>query len=72
EPGFWSSGTTRVVLSAILVNGANTLFKLIAWLYTGSHSMFSEFIHSCADTMNQIILGIGLYHSFKKPDTDHP
>ncbi|BFZ15229.1 hypothetical protein BsWGS_18268 [Bradybaena similaris] len=72
EPGFWRSGTTRVVLSAILVNAANTLFKLIAWLYTGSHSMFSEFIHSCADTMNQIILGIGLYHSFKKPDTDHP
>ncbi|XP_005110928.1 zinc transporter 9 [Aplysia californica] len=72
EPTFLKSGSTKVVLSAILVNGANSLFKLIAWLYTGSHSMFSEFIHSCADTMNQIILAVGLYHSFKKPDTDHP
>ncbi|GFN81708.1 Zinc transporter 9 [Plakobranchus ocellatus] len=68
----WKSGSGRVVLSAILVNGLNTLLKLIAWFYTGSHSMFSEFVHSCADTMNQIILGIGLYHSFKQPDTDHP
>ncbi|CAL1532463.1 unnamed protein product [Lymnaea stagnalis] len=72
EPTFWSSGSTKVVLSAVLVNGANTLTKLIAWLYTGSHSMFSEFVHSFADTMNQIVLGFGLYHSFKKPDTDHP
>ncbi|XP_059162959.1 proton-coupled zinc antiporter SLC30A9, mitochondrial-like [Physella acuta] len=72
EQTFWSSGSTKVVLSAIFVNGANSLFKLIAWLYTGSHSMFSEFIHSAADTVNQIILGFGLYHSFKKPDTDHP
>ncbi|KAI8797910.1 proton-coupled zinc antiporter SLC30A9, mitochondrial-like [Biomphalaria glabrata] len=72
EPTFWKSGSARVILSAVFVNGANTLFKLIAWLYTGSHSMFSEFVHSCADTMNQIILGFGLYHSHKKPDTDHP
>ncbi|RUS74794.1 hypothetical protein EGW08_017440, partial [Elysia chlorotica] len=72
EPSLWTSGSGRVVLSAILVNGMNTLFKLVAWFYTGSHSMFSEFVHSCADTMNQIILGFGLYHSFKRPDTDHP
>ncbi|KAK3768076.1 hypothetical protein RRG08_009203 [Elysia crispata] len=72
EPTLWTTGSGRVVLSAILVNGLNTLFKLVAWFYTGSHSMFSEFVHSCADTMNQIILGFGLYHSFKRPDTDHP
>ncbi|GFR68677.1 zinc transporter 9, partial [Elysia marginata] len=72
DSSLWTTGSGRVVLSAILVNGLNTLFKLIAWFYTGSHSMFSEFVHSCADTMNQIILGIGLYHSFKRPDTDHP
>ena len=55
-PTFWKSGSTKVVMSAILVNGANTLFKMIAWIYTGSHSMFSEFIHSAADTMNQVSL----------------
>nr|KAG5699666.1 hypothetical protein BaRGS_005114 [Batillaria attramentaria] len=53
-------------------NGLNSIMKFIAWLYTGSHSMFSEFIHSVADTMNQVILGVGLYHSIKKPDPDHP
>lgn len=69
---FWKSGSARVVMSAILVNGLNSIMKFIAWLYTGSHSMFSEFIHSVADTMNQVILGVGLYHSIKKPDPDHP
>ena len=28
--------------------------KGLAWLYTGSHSMFAEFIHSGADTLNQV------------------
>lgn len=69
---FLKDGSARVVMSAVLVNSLNSVLKLIAWLYTGSHSMFSEFIHSVADTMNQIILGIGLYHSIKKPDPDHP
>jgi len=35
-------------------NAANCVMKCIAWLYTGSHSMFSEFIHSLADTANQV------------------
>ncbi|KAK7486958.1 hypothetical protein BaRGS_00021774 [Batillaria attramentaria] len=72
QMAFWKSGSARVVMSAILVNGLNSIMKFIAWLYTGSHSMFSEFIHSVADTMNQVILGVGLYHSIKKPDPDHP
>ncbi|XP_052828529.1 zinc transporter 9 [Octopus bimaculoides] len=68
----WSSSSGKVVVSAIFINAINTLVKLIAWLYTGSHSMFSECIHSLADTVNQVILGIGLYHSIKKPDAVHP
>ncbi|XP_064608720.1 proton-coupled zinc antiporter SLC30A9, mitochondrial-like [Liolophura sinensis] len=72
EPSFWETGSARVVMYAICVNGVNTVLKLVAWLYTGSSSMFSEFIHSVADTVNQIILGFGLYHSIKKPDAEHP
>ncbi|GAB1601528.1 zinc transporter 9-like [Argonauta hians] len=68
----WMTSSGKVVVSAIFINAINTLVKLIAWLYTGSHSMFSECIHSLADTVNQVILGIGLYHSIKKPDADHP
>ncbi|VVC89166.1 unnamed protein product [Leptidea sinapis] len=53
----------RVVLTAIGINGCNFLFKLCAWLYTGSHSMFSECIHSLADTVNQLILAYGIHKS---------
>uniref|UniRef100_A0A8B9KHL9 Proton-coupled zinc antiporter SLC30A9, mitochondrial n=1 Tax=Astyanax mexicanus TaxID=7994 RepID=A0A8B9KHL9_ASTMX len=37
------------------VNGLNFFFKLLAWVYTGSASMFSEAIHSLADTCNQVL-----------------
>jgi len=38
----------------ICSNAANCVMKCFAWLYTGSHSMFSEFVHSFADTVNQV------------------
>ncbi|XP_071127129.1 proton-coupled zinc antiporter SLC30A9, mitochondrial-like isoform X2 [Mytilus edulis] len=66
------TGTGQVVVSSICVNFFNVIIKGFAWAFTGSYSMFSEMIHSAADTLNQIILGIGLYQSFKKPDSDHP
>lgn len=44
-------------------NAANFVFKLCAWLYTGSHSMFAECIHSFADTTNQLILAYGIHKS---------
>ncbi|GAV07749.1 hypothetical protein RvY_17556 [Ramazzottius varieornatus] len=65
-------GSRRVVYSAIAINAANFSFKFFAWLYTGSHSMFAETIHSFADTCNQLILAIGLMGSAKKPDKIHP
>lgn len=69
---FFQTGSGQVVLTAIGVNFANALIKFIAWAYTGSHSLFSEMIHSIADTVNQIILGIGLYSSHKKADSAYP
>ncbi|KAJ2950452.1 hypothetical protein O0L34_g8695 [Tuta absoluta] len=62
----------RVVLTAIAINGSNFLFKLCAWIYTGSHSMFSECIHSLADTVNQLILAYGIHKSVQMADPDHP
>ncbi|XP_073997153.1 solute carrier family 30 member 9 isoform X6 [Rhodnius prolixus] len=67
---FGSSG--KVVLTAVAINGSNFLFKLFAWLYTGSHSMFSESIHSLADTINQLILAFGIHKSVQRADSDHP
>ncbi|XP_072747668.1 proton-coupled zinc antiporter SLC30A9, mitochondrial [Anoplolepis gracilipes] len=62
----------KVVLTAIAINASNFLCKLIAWLYTGSHSMFSECVHSAADTCNQLILAYGIHKSVQNPDPDHP
>ncbi|KAJ8679616.1 hypothetical protein QAD02_015403 [Eretmocerus hayati] len=62
----------KVVLTAIVINGGNFLFKLYAWIATGSHSMFSECIHSAADTINQLILAYGIHKSVQTPDPDHP
>lgn len=36
---------------------------MATWMYTGSHSMFSEAIHSLADTCNQLILAYGIHKS---------
>ncbi|XP_014663106.1 PREDICTED: zinc transporter 9-like [Priapulus caudatus] len=47
------TGTGKVVVMAAAINFANFMFKMAAWLYTGSHCMFSEMIHSMADTINQ-------------------
>ena len=66
------SESGKVVLWAIGINGGNTLLKFIAWLVTGSHAMFSEVIHSVADTLNQVILAYGIKSSAKKADEAHP
>ncbi|XP_060654434.1 proton-coupled zinc antiporter SLC30A9, mitochondrial [Drosophila nasuta] len=62
----------QVVATAIAINAANLLFKAGGWLYSGSHSMFAEVIHSLADLINQLILAFGIYKSSQVPDTDHP
>ncbi|KAL0269050.1 UNVERIFIED_CONTAM: hypothetical protein PYX00_010790 [Menopon gallinae] len=67
-----TGSTGRVVLTAIFINGGNFLFKFVAWWYTGSHSMFSEALHSLADTVNQLILAYGIYKSVQRADSDHP
>lgn len=53
-------------------NGLNFFFKLLAWVYTGSASMFSEAIHSLADTCNQGLLALGISQSVRNPDPGHP
>ncbi|KAG5861721.1 hypothetical protein JTB14_031809 [Gonioctena quinquepunctata] len=62
----------KVVITAIAINGTNFLFKLFAWVHTGSHSMFSECIHSLADTINQLILAYGIHKSVQIADSYHP
>ncbi|XP_055382274.1 proton-coupled zinc antiporter SLC30A9, mitochondrial [Condylostylus longicornis] len=67
-----SGKSGRVVLIATAINATNFVFKVFAWLYTGSHSMFAEAIHSLADTSNQLILAYGIHKSVQSADTEHP
>ncbi|XP_013117652.2 proton-coupled zinc antiporter SLC30A9, mitochondrial [Stomoxys calcitrans] len=71
EPGL-KGKSGKVVLIAIGINGLNFLFKVGGWLYSGSHSMFAEAIHSLADTINQLILAYGIHKSTQMADSDHP
>lgn len=64
--------SSRVVWTAVFINGANFVAKAVAWLYTGSHSMFAESIHSLADMANQLILAVGIRKSLQEPTADHP
>lgn len=70
--GVFGSESGQVVVTAIVINSLNFVAKSVAWVSTGSHAMFSEMIHSAADTVNQIILAYGIKTSTKTPNTDHP
>ncbi len=67
-----SSGSVKVVFAALLGNIAIASTKFIAALMTGSSAMFSEAIHSLTDTLNQILLLLGLHLSERPADTHHP
>ncbi len=67
-----SSSSRKVVMWAVGINGFNCVGKMVAWLLTGSHAMFSEAIHSAADTANQLILAYGIRKSESHPTEAHP
>ncbi len=58
------------VAAAFVGNLLVTLMKAIAAATSGSNVMFSEAVHSLADTSNQLLLLIGVGRSFKKADED--
>ena len=60
------------LFSKNISNATNAVVKTIGWLFTGSASLFSEAVHSVADTVNQLILTFGLWQSIKKPNPEHP
>lgn len=60
------------VIAAIFGNAIVGLAKFFGFLTTGSGAMFSESIHSLADTANQSLLLIGVERSHKKPNSEHP
>jgi len=58
------------VIFALLGNAFITIIKFIGFFISGSGSLFSEAVHSLADSFNQGLLMIGLKLSTKKADDE--
>lgn len=56
------------VLAALMGNIFIAIIKFVAFMFSGSVALFSEAIHSVADSFNQLLLLIGIKRSIKQPD----
>ena len=57
---------------ALCANLAIAISKLIAAAVTGSSAMMAEFVHSLADSGNQLLLLLGIKHAKRPPSPDYP
>ena len=60
------------MLAAFGANVGIAITKLIAFLFTGSASMLAEFVHSCADCSDQILLLVGRNRAQRLETEEHP
>jgi len=60
------------VVAAFSGNAVVCVAKFVGFFISGSGAMFSEAIHSLADTANQFLLIIGVRLSVKKPNSLYP
>lgn len=58
------------VLLALLGNAFVAVIKCVGFLMSGSGAMFSESIHSFADTLNQALLLLGIRRSTRRADDE--
>lgn len=62
----------RAVIAAIIGNSLVTSAKFVGWFISFSPSMLAESIHSLADTLNQVLLYVGIRHGAGKPTPAYP
>ncbi|XP_019196875.1 PREDICTED: metal tolerance protein C4 [Ipomoea nil] len=62
----------RAVTTALWCNFLVFSLKFGVWLFTSSHVMLAEMVHSIADFANQALLAYGLSSSRRAPDALHP
>ena len=67
-----ASASTKVIIAALIGNGAISITKFFAAFTTGSSAMLSEGIHSLVDTGNQILLLYGIKQAKKPADKKFP
>src|SRR4030065_2837192 len=67
-----TNGSVKAILYALAANLGIALAKGFAAWYTRSGAMLAEAIHSFADTVNQILLLVGLKRAKRPVSEDHP
>ena len=67
-----AQGSKVAVGAAIAGNSAVMTAKFVAFLITGSAAMLSETLHSLADTLNQVLLMVGIVRSSRDADRRFP
>jgi cation diffusion facilitator family transporter len=67
-----SEGRRWVVYAALAANIGVCVAKFVAAGLSGSSSLFSEAIHSLADSGNELLLLLGIRRSKQPPDRQHP
>ncbi len=65
-------GSKLTIYASIAANVLIAVMKFIASLFTGSSAMLSEGIHSLIDTVNGLLLLLGIKKSKLGPDKLHP
>jgi cation diffusion facilitator family transporter len=66
------TGSTKAVYAALFGNLGIAVTKFIAAAITGSAAMWAESYHSASDTVNQILLLLGINLSKRAPTELHP
>lgn len=63
---------TSHIIQSLVSNVALSAVKFAAAFYTGSGALLAEALHTATDSLNQILLLIGVKASHKPPDRTHP
>jgi cation diffusion facilitator family transporter len=66
------ASSNKSIYSALAANLLIAVTKFIAGFISNSAAMIAEGVHSLVDTVNQLLLLLGLHQSKKKPDALHP
>lgn len=67
-----ASGSTGVVMAAMVANAGIAVLKFGGFIVTGSPSMLAETYHSISDTGNQVLLLFGIKYSQQEATRIHP
>jgi len=66
------TSSKSIILAAFVANLFIAIVKFVVAFFTASSAMLAEGIHSTADTLNQVLLFVGIKKAAKKADELHP